>query len=206
MESLKDRLNRVVLWTGFFGFDVFLSYKKSDASLYVKTLENTLKTKAYLGFLDISHIQPGDEFIPILESSLKRSSCLILVTTDKVSTSGDWVAWEIDRFAKREKHLIISIDVDHALSKIFARTYENPVDESLYDENPIKKAVFGLQVVEETKEALIKGCPSPHVIVRIEESFRFVRRQTRIKRFIGAAFVLCVLMLVVTTLFFYGRT
>lgn len=77
---------------------VFISYRRDDSGGHVGRLYDSLS--AHFGrhrlFFDIDHIAPGQDFVQVLESSLGRSSVLLVVIGKRWAGSGRIGARRID--------------------------------------------------------------------------------------------------------------
>jgi hypothetical protein len=77
---------------------VFISYRRDDSGGHVGRLYDALS--AHFGrqrlFFDIDHIAPGQDFVQVLESSLGRSSVLLVVIGKRWAGSGRIGARRID--------------------------------------------------------------------------------------------------------------
>lgn len=159
-----------------FGEDLFISYSRSDATAYAASLASELTSGGFSCFLDQWGTEPGQKIPPRVLRSLDRSSMLVLVGSPEAARS-EAVEREVRRFLKKGRP-IVPISIGGALE---ASSWFSLVDgASMSMENPM---------------ALEEGSPSPAVLNRIQGSFRFTRRNQRVRRaFLGAATGLLVLI------------
>jgi hypothetical protein len=146
-----------------FGDDIFISYSRGDGINYAPGLANELAKQDFSCFLDQWGTPPGEELPRPLKRALARSRVLVLIGSDRAASSIA-VSKEIAEFVKKNRP-IIPIDFEGALPQA-----------SWY---PLIK---GLALTPETREALQHGTPSPQVISRIEKTFKFTRRNNRVRR------------------------
>lgn len=157
-ERLRERLRRF-----FLGDDIFVSYSRKDGLNYAQALAAQLTKRGFLRFIDLLGTDPDERVPESLKSKVRRSTVFILVATEGAALSSA-VSEEVAEFAKT-KRPIIPIDINGALKH--AR-YE-----------PL---VRGLAQTEETDPTH----PSDQVMSRIENSFKYTRRnQTLRKVFLG---------------------
>lgn len=100
-----------------FGYDVFISYKRSDSHGYALALQRALEAKNLKCFRDISELPAGDVFALSIERALRRSRMLVVIGTPKAlsETSGTWVRRELTYFQDmRPKTPIVIVNVENA--------------------------------------------------------------------------------------------
>ena len=101
---------------------IFISYRRDDSGGHVGRLYDSLS--AHFGrqrlFFDIDHIAPGQDFVQVLESSLSRSSVLLVVIgkrwagsgrvgARRIDDSGDFVRLEVARGLLRPELRVIPV-------------------------------------------------------------------------------------------------
>ena len=87
------------------GFDVFVSYAWDDGREYAETLRDKLKADGLRVFLDDDRLHAGQHLSRGLSLALKRSSTLVLITTD-ASLRSKHVTGELSAFANYGRPLI----------------------------------------------------------------------------------------------------
>jgi WD40 repeat protein len=161
-----------MLFKYLFGDDIFISYSRGDGINYAPGLANELAKQDFSCFLDQWGTPPGEDLPRPLKRALARSRVLVLIGSDRAAASIA-VSKEITEFVRKNRP-IIPIDFEGALPKA-----------SWY---PLIK---GLALTPETRQALEHGTPSPQVISRIEKTFKFTRRNNRVRRtFLATALLL----------------
>src|SRR5437667_265488 len=101
-------------WSLLFGYDIFISYRRNEATKYANALYARLRSEDFLCFLDDHESPPGTSLTRSIERALKRSRVLILVATTKAFES-EWVGREIEKFG-RYRRPIIPINIQRALN------------------------------------------------------------------------------------------
>ena len=101
---------------------IFISYRRDDSGGHVGRLYDSLS--AHFGrqrlFFDIDHIAPGQDFVQVLESSLGRSSVLLVVIgkrwagsgrvgARRIDDTGDFVRLEVARGLLRPELRVIPV-------------------------------------------------------------------------------------------------
>ncbi len=150
---------------GLWSDDIFISYSHWDASTYAPGLANALIEKGYKPFYDRYGSRPGRELPEELKREIRRSRMFVLLAT-ACSARSESIQLEIEEFKKtgRESR-IVPVDVDGSLRG--ARWYH---------------LVDGVAPeVEKNPNALDDGKPSPSVISRIDESFKYVKGKTKLR-------------------------
>ena len=87
-----------------FGYDVFISYSRKDASLYAASLANRLTDKGISCFIDQWGTEPGEDLPKGLKRTLVNSRILVLLSTHEAIASKS-VEKEINVFfTQRERY------------------------------------------------------------------------------------------------------
>lgn len=197
LESTKllDKLS------GFlFGDDIFISYSHRDALNYAPALARVLAREKFVGYLDQYGTDAEDTLPPALVRRLRRSTVLVLVGTEGAAQS-DAVKKEVEIFRATGRS-IIPIDVGGALTRAewveivkgvpvsedAAGASLPPVSQDTADA-PILK-ISEEQLIEETEERRQSAEPSPLVVSRVVNSFKYTKRTRRQRLMFLAAFVL----------------
>ncbi len=142
-----------------FGWDLFISHKKDEASLYARAITEKLSQRKYRCFLDEHEIPAGSLLSPQIRQGLKLSQALLLIGTENALRS-KYVADEINDFTSD----IISINVDDALKNSGIAKLNN------------KERVW----IDENHDNVLAGTPSDKVIASIE--LYFTKRKTLTQR------------------------
>lgn len=157
--------------TGLFGWDVFISYRRADASAYARELRDQLEARGFTVFLDDEDLHVG---IParVYARRVRRSRMLVLVGTPGIFES-QHVPVELHQYQRRWwlTHLwrrVFPINVGHALDAFEDRA-------SAAHHPPPWKFLAGRLSVAETSDAVKAGAPSPSVVERITVSYAGVR-------------------------------
>lgn len=170
-ENLFDKVKRFLL-----GDDIFISYSRADAINYAPGLANQLAKLKFSCFLDQWGTPPGKELPKPLRRALDRSTVLVLIGTNGAARSQP-VMEEVKKFLKTRRP-ILPISFDGSLESA-----------SWFD------SIEGLARTPESTEALVTGNPSEAVIARIEKSFKFTRRNLRMRRiFLGTLLAISALI------------
>lgn len=146
-----------ILWDTLVGYDVFVSYAWADGRSYAQALATALRNAGYRCFLDDSEMPGGTELGSALSVALRRSAALVVVTTPGALDSSA-VHSEVSALTARGRH-VVPIFLDSGL-----RT--NGAGPTL----PLLKQRVWLD------EDHMASTPSPAIIVRLTQTFRFVRR------------------------------
>ena len=85
-----------LIWRKLFGYDVFISYARSDSTIYARALRDRLKKK-YKVFLDEEEISAGQFLNKRINRALEQSSVLIPVISENAAQS-EYVDFEINKF------------------------------------------------------------------------------------------------------------
>jgi WD40 repeat protein len=173
-----SRLERALAF--FFGRDVFVSYCYKD-SAYAEALAVALGQRKFSVFLGAWGASPGKDISERVTTAARQSRLLVVVATPHSRMSGP-VEEEIRYFAARGKPLV-------------------PIDVGLGMSNPKEEwpAVAGTDVIRETGTT-----PSAEVLARIENAAKFMRQETRLRRFLAGTAV-AVIALILGAMLWTGR-
>ena len=152
MRAFLRYLNRLL-----FGDDIFISYSRLDGYEYALRL-STLLTR-YNCFVDQLETTPGAEVPQRVLDRLKNASVLVLVGTPGAAQS-EAVLQEVDLFLKSGRTMI-PITVNGAL------------EQSTWFDSHVK----GLPLAIENSTQDIPNEPTEHVLIRIEDSFKYARKR-----------------------------
>lgn len=100
--SIRQFFDR--LWAFVIGFDVFISYRRSEATAYAEELARQLNRNGLICFLDREETAAGAELTHALRSALRRSRAMVCVVTPGVADS-HWIQQEVTQFLRRPQRL-----------------------------------------------------------------------------------------------------
>ena len=148
-------------WSALLGFDIFISYRRSDGSAYAEKLWRDLKAAGITPFLDRDETPGGAQLTPSLVRALRRSRMLVVLLTPDVLDS-EWVQQEVETFSKFKGRAIAPINIDNYIArhKLDGTRLARLKDYSW---------------IEETRQGLETGVPSETVLTEIGKGFRKVR-------------------------------
>ncbi len=172
-------------WTGLFGYDMFLSYRREEASGFAAALAQDLARLDFTCFLDRADAPAGMRLEPHIGRALDRSKVLIVVVT-KEAPNSPWVTMEVDRFLSVRPRPVIPLDVNGRYLSLVP------------DATPwgrLRK--LNLITAEASSEEIASGQPSPDLARKVEATFQYLKANTR--RRIATSVVAGVL--IVTTAF-----
>ena len=171
LRALADRIIGVL-----FGYDIFISYSRSDAVRYPPELANRLralepaeKFSRLSIYVDQWGAPPGDKLPARLVRALKRSGMLIIVVS-RGAAGSSFVRQEVDAFVAMKRLIIpiIASDVDLETSW------------------PELARLHTVTVVEDA-DAIHNAEPSERVIRRVAPSAEFITQAQRLRRSVQAA-------------------
>ena len=146
-----------------FGFDLFISYPRADATRYARRLANHLTEQGYICYLDQYDTIAAREVPDKVKRALRRSNRLVLVGTEGAKRSSS-MRQEIEIFLETSRH-IVPINVAGSL-----------VNEDWF------KLIPGLPQIDESTEAAELGEPSPDVLMGVNDAAKFTKRTRRLTR------------------------
>ena len=79
----------------YFGYDIFISYRRADGTKYAKALQQEL-AKQFVVFRDETDLDYGEEFPTLLKQRISRCRVLIVIVTPKALEEDSWVLKEIE--------------------------------------------------------------------------------------------------------------
>ena len=170
------------LFLPFSGDDVFISYSRRDdneaGERYAVNLYEELKKRGFSSFLDRLGTEPSPTQPESLNRKIRNSKMLIIVGTEKACQS-TFVEGEIKEFLKVHRIPVVPIDFNGTVPQ--ARWY------------PL---IEGVTLELEPPETLETGIPSNDVITRIEEAFKYTKRNDQLRKAtIGTLALLTLLVL-----------
>lgn len=171
-RTFREFMLRYVDWTPLFGFDFFISYRRSEASPYATMLERRLSAADFRCFLDDNDAAPGRSLTLRLRWALRRTKVLVLLATPRV-TESKWVGQEIELFDKSERDIVpVSIqDGLHTAVKADARW--KAIEEKNY-----------LWITEDPNVSASDE-PSDRVIGELQKSFKHRRASANLRIALG---------------------
>lgn len=159
-----------------FGYDVFISYSRSDGLRYAQTLYVALNERGLAPFIDVVGTSPGQSTPTLVLRRLRRSSMLVLVCSTGAAASKN-IGEEIAVFTPTGRNIVV-IDIEGALVGA-----------------GFKAHLGGLPVHAETASALASGKPSTTIVDSVLSAVDFVRRSSRLRHSTIAASLLAATLL-----------
>ena len=160
-------------WMWLFGFDLFISYKQSDARNYVNALAKELSEKHKLEiYVDHLHA-PGGVAVrqDIRRNGLKRSQALLVVASPNGIAQDEEITNEIVEFHRiHPKRRLMAIEFDHKLDEL-----NQSHSWATYFKKSDKQPLWHREIAGAA--ALIKGKPSTEAIDYIVKSKSRIRRR-----------------------------
>jgi hypothetical protein len=147
------------------GYDVFVSYRRSEASAYAARLVSQLQTERLRCFLDTQESPAGADLTPTIRSALRCSRFMVIILSPGV-TQSRWIGEELAYFTATKGKNVIPISVDDFLDQPGI-----PSD-----------AIASLREVsylEENGVAVQSGNPSPTIVPAILHSYSRIRTSAR---------------------------
>lgn len=161
-RSVTMKLSRLA------GDDIFISYSRADAVAYAAGLANSLSARGFSCYIDQWGSEPGTEIPRRVLSRMERSGMLVVVGSPRAAASIA-VGREVAAFLATARPIVpISVDGAAEQSAWFV-------------------TIAGAALSFESAAALTDGKPSEPVLSRIENSFRFTKRNARVRRAFLAA-------------------
>ena len=158
------------------GYDVFISYARSDAQAYAQALFLRLADRGLAPFIDAVATSPGAHTPPSVLRKLRRSSMLVVIGSAGSTTSHS-MKEEIELFARTGRNIVL-IDIDGAATTAV-----------WYD------LVTGLPAQMETLTGISAGTPSHRIVEFVLSTADFTRRAVRLRRAVIVASVLAVALI-----------
>lgn len=158
--------------------DIFISYTRRDAAKYANGLRRELKKKGFSSYIDRLGAPPDADVPDVIKRKIRSCAMLVVVCTEWSGTR-ETIEKEIQEFLSAgQRSSIVPVDFGGAVYK--ARWY---------------KLIEGIAPEPETNP-LESGDPSPDVIDRIEEAFKYSRRNERLRRatFVTGAVLLTLIL------------
>ncbi|GEM_PF-6965795 len=162
-----------------FGYDIFISYSRKDASTYSSALANILTGKKISCFIDQWGTDPNEDLPSNLKRTLLSSNILILLITDEAVKSKA-VANELKLFLSKNKGIVVPINF-------------NSLDKASWN-----KQIQGLAITNEKAEFLASGQISQEVINRIINTVGHSTKNRRLKKITRGIFVLFLVLLLLS--------
>jgi hypothetical protein len=148
-----------------FGFDVFVSYTRSDGLTYAVSLVDELQARGLTCWLDQHDMMAGSSLASQVRSAVNSSRILVVVATHAAMRS-KYVQVEVEAFARRGRP-VVPIMFDGGIETI-------PSDSSLGE------LLRGNVWLNESRDALADG-PSPSSIEQIIRSVRLISASSRLR-------------------------
>ena len=103
-------------WSALLGYDIFISYRRSDGSAYAEKLWRDLKAAGIAPFLDRDETPGGARLTPSLMRALRRSRMLVVLLTPDVLDS-EWVQQEVETFSGFRGRAIVPVNIDNYIGR-----------------------------------------------------------------------------------------
>ncbi len=175
MASVLSSLRKV-----FFGYDIFISYSRTDAGEYSEALAIALQQKKFKCYLDRWSAKPSPTLTDELRKKLRMSKVLLVLGTDGALES-KFVSQEIDYFLNQGGEQLIPVD----FGRIREANWYSRID--------------GLPLTLEKDGRLdMKKEPSERLLKRIEHSCTFQKVSTRLNYFAKGSVFVFISMLVLS--------
>ena len=150
-----------------FGYDIFISYSRKDGLDYAYAIAQYFMKKGYECYIDqLSSISPGAALPQNIKEAVKRSATFVLVGSEGTHLS-EPVANEIDLFLTNNKNKpLIPITIEGSIN-----------DRAIWYRN-----IFGLLLIDDSKENLKNATSSDDVLNRIENSLTFKKKSKKLRQ------------------------
>src|SRR5687768_10086269 len=104
-STVRERSGLTAVVDSLVGYDVFISYSRKDGREYALKLREQLDRISISAFLDEHELATGTSLRAELIRGLRRSGVLLIVASPEARES-DYVALEIEEFARRSRPII----------------------------------------------------------------------------------------------------
>lgn len=166
------------LYKSIFGYDVFISYSRSDSLEYAYALASHFQHVSSEPFLDqISATRPGLEISPQVIRAIRRSRGFVLIGSQGAqgSREGDPIPQEISTFLEANgQRFIVAINVGEAINPSILK-------EDKTRATAIEKLITGMPLVDESEENLAKHEPALEVLEKIKKQLNFTKKSIRLR-------------------------
>ena len=153
-----------------FGYDLFISYHRPEASAFADALTRDLKGRQFSCYIDRTETLPGEELLPHIRRALRRSRMLVVIVTPGAIMS-PWVTRELEEFLRQPTKRIIPIDTG-VLGQPIASSYE-----------PWRQ-LQGRDWLSCSQHELASGQPAPAIGEGIDRAFKGTRSKTKFRRLV----------------------
>jgi WD40 repeat protein len=153
-----------------FGFDVFISYARSDGSPFSEALRAALSDAKLRVFLDSTELPDGTNLPLYLTTAIRRSSVVAIVCTPGAFKSS-WILREAE-IATRLGKLIVPLIAGPELSSVESST-------------ELGRILLNCTWISDV--GILDSTPRADTLVRLRRSSGFMRRSRRITAAYGAA-------------------
>ena len=181
-DQPAERKKRWINWSPLFGFDVFISYKRQESSIYAGDLERQLRERDIHCFIDDKEIPAGSILADTVRFALRRSRVLLVVVSPG-SLQSKYVQDEVRTFRKHSQR-IIPVFLSGSKSLLMQTQTDASTPESL-----VQQMLQGEVVWIDERESITGADPaSPEVADKIAGHFGFRRANIRRRFFLVALF------------------
>jgi len=207
VESFRRIRFSVSRWVdGFWGYDVFIAHRRSDASQYARALHERLKAERIASFIDQVVYGAGDHLAVATRRHVSKSTVLLMLGSPEIFLSRrpiDWVEREVQIYLESHQTDPKVIVVDFGATVAGALECVNSPRSALH---PLARELEPFLRVTERLEALAKS-PSEEVLAAVRARLAGRRRdRARVRLFEGIAGVLSILLLAVCALGLVARS
>lgn len=158
-------------WSAVVGYDLFISYRRSDATPYAAALFEALRQADFRCFLDDNDAIPGKPLTEKLQRALKRSKVLLIVASPDLPLSV-WVRKEVEVFARLKRDIILINVKDGMLAALASNTLGPLLN---------KDALW----IDEQPDIGPGDTPSAHVVGSVQKNFNHRRANRNLRLFAG---------------------
>ena len=162
-----------------FGFDIFISYARSDGAAYAELLEARLETVGFTVFRDRHELNVGDPLDHTVTAAIQRSRRFVLVDTMGARVS-PWVAKELTSFLESNHAGVVQIRVGHI---------PDDCGWPLLRGAAVEPRLRDLIWVSESEKGHESNRPSDITIKEIERCFRTIRVRQYMRATVGAVII-----------------
>jgi hypothetical protein len=189
-NRIRKQHKRFLNWVdAFWGYDVFIAHRRSDAAEYARKLYEALQAQRISCFIDRAVYGPGDSLAMATQRHVHKSTLFVLLGSPEILSSrkpADWVEEEV-------KEYLASHGSD---PKIIPIDFGETIAQAAPASNSILQRIQNFVRIPEALPALAES-PSKAVLEAISSKLDGRRRdRTRVRFFEIAAGVLAVLLVV----------
>ena len=123
VRDLTNQRRRFLNWVdAFWGYDVFIAHRRTDAAEYARKLYDALKAQRISCFIDRAVYGPGDSLAVATKRHVRKSTLFVLLGSPEILSSRkpvDWVEEEVNEYlaSNESDPKIIPIDFGETIAK-----------------------------------------------------------------------------------------